>query len=327
MRNTAAWRALSFALLLASWFSQAAIAQVESYPGRPIRLVVPFPAGGLVDAVGRLMQPSVEKALGQPLIIDNRPAASGMIATQSVARADPDGYTLLLTSSTYTVAPATNAKMPYDSEHDLAPVLVVAQTPSLFVINPKVPAQTLAEFISLAKAQPNKLSYASPGAASQGHLVSLLLSRLAGIEMLHVPYRGGAPALMAIMGGEVQFGEFSAQLCIPQLEAGGLRALATGGRTRDGQLPDVPTLIESGFPDFQSTHWVGLMAPARTPQGIVDRLNAVFNRALQDPEAVAKLEVQGMSPVGGTPEEFGRMISTELRQWTEVARRANVDSQ
>jgi tripartite-type tricarboxylate transporter receptor subunit TctC len=323
----AAARALSLALLLVSWFSQAAIAQTESWPSRNIRLVVPFPAGGLVDAVGRLIQPSVEKALGQSLIIDNRPAASGTIATQGVARTDPDGYTLLLTSSTYTVAPATNSKIPYDIERDLAPVLVVAQTPSLFVINPGVPAKTVAEFISLAKSQPNKLSYSSPGADSQGHLVSLLFSRLAGIEMLHVPYRGGAPALMGIIGGEVQFGEFSIQICIPQLESGRLRALATGGRTRDKQLPDVPTLIESGFPDFKSAHWVGLLAPARTPQGVIDRLNAAFNRTLRDPEVVAKLAAQGMTAVGGTSEEFGKMISTELKQWTEVARRANVDSQ
>ena len=327
MRNMALARALGLALLLVSWFSQVAMAQTESYPSRNIRLVVPFPAGGLVDAVGRLIQPSVEKALGQPMIIDNRPAASGTTATQAVARADPDGYTLLLASSTHTVAPATNSKILYDIERDLAPILVVAQSPSLFVVNPKVPAKTLAEFISLAKSQPNQLSYATPGAASQGHLVSLLFSRFAGIEMLHVPYRGGAPALMGIIGGEVQFGEFSAQLCIPQLESGTLRALATGGRTRDKQLPDLPTLIESGFPDFQSTHWVGLLAPARTPQVIIDRLNAVVNSVLQDPGVVAKLETQGMSPVGGTPEEFGKTISAELKQWTEVARQANVDSE
>ncbi len=326
MRNMTVARPL-LALLLVSWFSPAAIAETAPYPSRTIRLVVPFPAGGLVDAVGRLIQPSVEKALGQPMIIDNRPAASGITATQAVVRADPDGYTLLLASSTHTVAPATNPKIPYDIDRDLAPILVVAQSPSLFVINPKVPAKTLAEFISLAKSQPNQLSYATPGAASQGHLVTLLFSRLAGIEMLHVPYRGGAPALMGIIGGEVQFGEFSTQLCIPQLESGTVRALATGGRTRDKQLPDVPTLIESGFPDFQSTHWVGLLAPARTPQVIIDRLNAVVNSALQDPAVIAKLETQGMRPVGGTPEEFGKTISAELKQWTEVARQANVDSE
>jgi tripartite-type tricarboxylate transporter receptor subunit TctC len=326
MRNMAVARALSLALLLVSWFSQAAIAQTEPYPSRNIRLVVPFPAGGLVDAVGRLIAPPVEKVLGQPLIIDNRPAASGTTATQGVARADPDGYTLLLASSTHTVAPATNSKVPYDIERDLAPILVVAQTPPLFVVNPEVPAKTLGEFISLAKSQPNKLSYSSPGAASQGHLMSLLLSQLAGIEMLHVPYRGGAPALMGVIGGEVQFSVLSAQICIPQLEAGKLRALATGGRTRDKQLPGVPTLIESGFPNFQATQWVGLLAPAHTPQGIIDQLNAVFNRVLQDPEVVARLETQVMRPVGGTSGEFGKMISTELKQWTEVARQANVDS-
>jgi tripartite-type tricarboxylate transporter receptor subunit TctC len=317
---------LSLALSSAMFCSKAAVAEPASYPNKNIRLIVPFPAGGLVDAVARLMQPAVETALGRPLIVDNRPAASGTLGTQAVARADADGYTLLLASSTHTVAPATSANIPYDIEHDFAPVVLVAQTPSLFVVNPKVPAKTLAEFIALAKSAPGKISYASPGTASQGHLVSLLFARRAGIEMLHVPYRGGAPALMGIIGGEVEFGVLSKQITIPQIGAGNLRALATGGRRRDESLPEVPTLIESGLAGFEATQWVGLLAPARTAPAIIERLNKAFNGALQDPAMVAKLATQGMTPAGGTPDDFARLISAELKQWTEVARQANVVS-
>ena len=305
---------------------KAAAAEPPSYPNKNIRLIVPFPAGGLVDAVARLMQPTIEKTLGRSLIVDNRPAASGTIGSQAVARADADGYTLLLASSTHTVAPATSTNIPYDIERDFAPIIVVAQTPSLFVVNPKVPATTLAEFIGLAKSAPNKISYASPGTASQGHLVSLLFGKRAGIEMLHVPYRGGAPALMGIIGGEVQFGVLSMQISMPQIDAGNLRALATGGRRRAESLPEVPTLIESGFIGFEATQWVGLLAPARTAPAIIEQLNKSFNSALQNPEVVAKLATQGMTPAGGTPDDFARLISAELKQWTEVARQANVVS-
>jgi tripartite-type tricarboxylate transporter receptor subunit TctC len=317
---------LSLALSSGMLCGKAAVAEPPSYPNKNIRLIVPFPAGGLVDAVARLMQPTIEKTLGRPLIVDNRPAASGTIGSQAVARADADGYTLLLASSTHTVAPATSTNIPYDIERDFAPIILVAQTPSLFVVNPKVPATTLAEFIGLAKSAPNKISYASHGTASQGHLVSLLFGKRAGIEMLHVPYRGGAPALMGIIGGEVQFGVLSMQISIPQIDAGNLRALATGGRRRAKSLPEVPTLIESGFVGFEATQWVGLLAPARTAPAIIEQLNITFNSALQNPEVVAKLATQGMTPAGGTPDDFAGLISAELKQWTEVARQADVVS-
>jgi tripartite-type tricarboxylate transporter receptor subunit TctC len=317
---------LSVALACGILCSKAAVAEPPYYPNKNIRIIVPFPAGGLVDAVARLTQPTIEKALGRPLIVDNRPAASGTLGSQAAARADADGYTLLLASSTHTVAPATSANIPYDIERDFAPIILVAQTPTLFVVNPKVPATTLADFIGLAKSAPNKISYASPGTASQGHLVSLLFGRRAGIEMLHVPYRGGAPALMGIIGGEVQFGVLSMQISIPQIQAGNLRVLATGGRSRANSLPEVPTLIESGFIGFEATQWVGLLAPAGTAPAIIEQLNMAFNSALQNPEVVAKLATQGMTPAGGTPHDFAGLISAELKQWTEVARQANVVS-
>ncbi len=317
---------LGVALACVVLCSNAAVAGSPSYPTKSIRIIVPFPAGGLVDAVARLVQPTIEKELGRPLIVDNRPAASGTLGSQAAARAEPDGYTLLLASSTHTVAPATSTNIPYDIERDFAPIVLVAQTPSLFVVNPKVPAATLAEFIALAKATPNKLSYASPGTASQGHLVSLLFSRRAGIDMLHVPYRGGAPAMTGVIGGEVQFGVLSMQISIPQIEAGNVRVLATGGRVRVASLPEVPTLIESGFAGFEATQWVGLLAPARTAPAIIERLNTAFNSTLQNPEVVAKLAIQGMTPAGGTPDDFARLISAELKQWTEVARQADVVS-
>jgi tripartite-type tricarboxylate transporter receptor subunit TctC len=296
------------------------------YPNRNIRLIVPFPAGGLVDSVARLIQPAIEKSLGRALIIDNRPAASGTLATHAVAKAEADGYTLLLASSSQTVAPATNSSLPYDIEHDFAPVALVAQTPSLFVVNSQVAAKTMAEFVSLVKAQPNSFSYGTTGAASQGHLVSLLFSKRAGIDMVHVPYRGGAPLLIGIIAGEVQFAVLSTQIAMPQIESGNLRVLATGGPAPNKDLPGVPTLNECGFPGFVATQWVGLLAPAGTPAPIVKRLNHEINRVLAAPDNVAKLAGQGMTPMGGSADEFAKLISAELKQWSELARQANVVS-
>lgn len=327
MRAKFAARMFGLALSIIIGCPQYASAQADAYPNKNIWLIVPYPGGGLVDAVARLLQPSLEKALGRAILIDNRPAASGTIATRAVSKADPDGYTLLLASSTHTVAPATDPKIPYNIERDFAPIALVAKVPSVLLTNAKVPAKTLAELISLAKAERNKLSYATPGAASHGHLLTLVLSRLAGIEMVHVPYRGGAPALMGIVGGDVQFGILSAQIAYPMIESGKLRALATGGRERDKQLPGVPTVMESGFPGFEGSQWVGLLAPAQTPASIVERLNAELNRIVRDPDMIAKFVAQGMLPAGGTPEEFSKLISLELKQWTEVARQAKVTAE
>jgi tripartite-type tricarboxylate transporter receptor subunit TctC len=302
-------------------------AGAETYPSRIIRIVVPFPAGGLVDGVARIIQPSLQQALGQTIVIENRPGASGIIGTDAVAKAAPDGYTLLMVASSHTVTPATNAKLPYDIERDLSPVGLVVKDPLLFVVNNSVPAKTLAEFVALAKAEPGKLTYATPGTDSQAHLVTELFSQRAGIKMLEVPYRGGAPAVLALIAGETQFSVLSAQVSVPQIRSGAIRAIASGGASRTAQFPDLPTVAESGFPGFEAIQWVGMLAPPNTPKEIIERVNIELNRVLKDPDVISKLAVQGMTANGSSPEEFQKLISAEVKEWTEVARTARGSSQ
>jgi tripartite-type tricarboxylate transporter receptor subunit TctC len=304
-----------------------ATANAQTYPNRVVRIVVPFPAGGLNDTVARLLQPHLEKVLGQTVIVDNRAGASGILGTDAVAKSPPDGHTLVMVASSHTVTPATNSKLPYNTENDLASVVMVGKSPLLFVVNAKVKAKTLPEFIALAKASPGKLNYATPGAASQSHLVTELLSARTGIKMQHIPYRGGAPAMTAVIAGDTEFAVISTLLSLPHIQAGTVRAIAVGSLTRDPQFPDLPTIAESGVPGFEAIQWVGLLAAAGTPQPIVDRLNAEVNRALRDPDLVAKLAQQGINPAGGTPADFQKVISSEVRQWTEVARAANIKAE
>jgi tripartite-type tricarboxylate transporter receptor subunit TctC len=319
---------LAIGLLAALVIALGAIAaDAQTYPNRAVRLIVPFPPGGLNDTTARLLQPHLEKALGQPVIIDNRAAASGIVGTDAVAKAMPDGHTLLMVASSHTVVPATNAKLPYDAARDFAPIAMVGKNPLLFVINAKVPAKTLPEFIALAKANPGKFNYATPGAASQSHLVTELLAQRAGVTMQHIPYRGGAPAITSTMAGETEFVVISPLASLPHIEAGTLRALAAGSLQRDPQFPELPTVAESGFPNFEAIQWVGLLTTAGTPAAIVARLNAEVSRAIRDPDTIAKLAAQGVSPAGGTPTEFQALIETEIRNWTEVARAANIKSE
>jgi tripartite-type tricarboxylate transporter receptor subunit TctC len=302
-------------------------AQTDTYPSRPVRLIVPFAAGGLNDVVARLVAPYLERALGQPFIIDNRPAASGIVGTDATAKATPDGYTLLMVASSFTVIPATHQKVPYDAQRDLAPIVMVAKNALLFLVNPKVPAKSLAEFVALAKADPGKFNYASPGAATQTHLVVELFSQRAGIKLQHIPYRGGAPAMTAMVAGDTQFTAISTLLSLPQIQSAALRAIASGSLTRDPQLPDLPTVAEQGFPGFEAIQWIGLLTTAGTPTEIIERLNAEVNRALRDPDLIAKFAQQGISPAGGTPADFQRTIAADLKNWTETARAANIKAE
>jgi tripartite-type tricarboxylate transporter receptor subunit TctC len=302
-------------------------AHAQTYPNRTIRIVVPFPAGGLNDVIARLLQPHLERALGQTVIVDNRPGASGIIGTEAVTKSAPDGHTLLMAASSLTVLPAVNARLTYDTERDLAPVIVAAKNPLLFLAHPKVEAKTLQEFVALAKASPGKLNYSTPGAASQAHLVLELFSRTAGIRLQHIPYRGGNPAILSTMAGETQLTVVSPLTSMPQVQAGALRPIAVGSLVRDPQLPDVPTVVEAGYPGFEALQWVGLFAPAGTAKEVIDRLNAEVTKALQDPELVAKLTAQGTSPGGGTPADLRKLIATEIRNWVEVAGAANIKAE
>jgi tripartite-type tricarboxylate transporter receptor subunit TctC len=302
-------------------------AAAQTWPTRPIRLTVPFAAGGANDIVARLIQPDLERALGQPVIIENKPAASGTVGTDQVAKAAPDGYSLLMAFTTHTVNPAVNAKLPYDTERDLAPIVLIGKSPLLFIVNPKVPAKTLAEFIALAKLSPGKFNYGTPGAASQAHLLVALWSKLAGIELQHIPYRGGAPAVLGTVTGEVQMTLMSPIASLAQINAGTLRPLATGSAERDPHFPDLPSVSESGFPGFEAVAWVGLFTTAGVPAEIVNRLNAEVNRIIRQPGIASKFDEQGMAPAGGTPAEFGAFISRELVRWKDAAKAANVNAE
>jgi tripartite-type tricarboxylate transporter receptor subunit TctC len=303
-------------LLVIACFPAAA----ETWPSRPVKLIVPFAPGGANDIVARLLQPSLEKSLGQPIIIENRTGASGVVGTDAVAKSPPDGYTLGVALATHSVNPAVNPKMPYDTEKDLSPIILIGKNPLMFVVNANVPANTIAEFAALAKANPEKYNYATPGAASQAHLIISMWSNLAAVHIQHVPYRGGAPAILATVAGDTQFSVMSSLVSAPHIQSGKLRALAAGSLKRDPHFPNVPTMAESGYPNIEAVTWVGLFAAAGTPRPIINRLNAEINRIIREPDIAARLDQQGITPVGGTPEEFGALITSEIRRWTAVAR-------
>ncbi|HZO46596.1 MAG TPA: tripartite tricarboxylate transporter substrate binding protein [Xanthobacteraceae bacterium] len=302
-------------------------ARAQTYPTQTVRMIVPFAAGGLNDTAARLLQPGLEKSLGQAVIVDNRPAASGIVGTDAVAKAAPDGHSLLVVASTHAVVPATNPKVPYNIERDLAAVVQVARTPLLFVVNAKVPAKTLPEFVALAKKEPGKYNYASPGAAGSNHLVTALFSRRAGIAMQHVPYRGGAPAIQSLVAGDTHFAVFALLVPMAQIKAGNLRVLAVGGLERDPEFPDVPTVAESGYPGFEATQWVGILTTGGTPKPVIDRLNAELNKTMRDTAIIERFEKMGVSLVGGGSDDFQKKIVSEYRNWVEIAREANITAE
>lgn len=289
------------------------------YPDHPIRLIVPTSPGGVNDIVARLIQPGLTEALKQPIVIENKPGANNMTGTNFVAKSPPDGYTLVVVPASHSVNPAVQAKMPFDTEKDLAPVILIGKTPMMFLTNPQVPAKSLRELAALAKASPNKLSFATPGLASQANLVIAQWRSMAGIQATDIPYRGGAPAMLATISGETQFTVMSSVLAAPQVQAGKLRPLAIGSLKRDPHFPDVPTFEEAGFPGLEAVTWVGIFAPAGTPPEIVARLNGVIDRIIHQPDITEKLDAQGIAVDGGPPEALGRLVADEIKRWTAVA--------
>lgn len=309
--------ALLGAALAAALFGGAALAQ--DYPVKNITVIVPFPPGGINDAAIRILQPELEKRLGKTIIVDNRAGAGGAIGTQAVVRSTPDGYTLLAVASSHAVAPAVNPNLQYDTVHDLAPIVMIARDPMLFVVNGKVKANNLREFVELAKAKPGAMNYSSPGFGSQTQFIVELFKSKAGVQIQHVPFRGGAPALQALIQGDVDFTVLSGQVTLPHIEAGTIRAIAVGGAERDARLPNVQSVVEAGFPDVEAIQWIGLLAPAKTPEPVVARLNAVVNEALKEKTVRDKLASQGMTALGGKPEALGKAIENEVPLWKNIA--------
>lgn len=297
----------------------------DRYPSKPIRLVVPFPAGGSTDIIGRLVAQKLSERLGQQVVVDNRGGAGGTIGTDNAAKSPADGYTLLLsTTSTLAVAPSAYSKLAYDPVRDFAPVALVAITPYLLVVNTDVKAKTLAEFVALAKSQPGKLNYASAGNGTTTHLAMEMLKDAAGIDVVHVPFKGNAPAELAVLGGEVQslFGSMPAIL--QQTKAGKLRPLAVGSSGRSPALPDVPTAAESGFPGFEATLWLGLSAPAGTPKAILDRLESEVRAIVAMPDFRDGLARNGADPLSSTSAEFAKVIGDDLVRYGKAVKAANI---
>jgi tripartite-type tricarboxylate transporter receptor subunit TctC len=296
-------------------------ALAQQYPTRPVRFVVPFPPGGSVDTLARTIGPRLTDALGQQIVVDNRPGGNGDIGMLVVAKAPADGYTLVLGYiANIAIAPSLYPKMPYDPVKDYAPVTQVATSPNVLTAHPSVQAKNLRELIALAKTKPGAVNFASTGVASVGHLTGELLNNLAGMKMTHVPYKGGGQAIIDLVGGHVQvmFSGFSAAM--PHIKSGKARALAVTGAARSPALPDVPTIAEQGFPGVEATAWYGVLAPAGTPKPIVTRLHGEIVKILKLPDVVQRLDPLGFEIVGSTPEQFGAYIRSETRKWEKVVK-------
>ena len=294
------------------------------YPERPIRLIVPFPAGGTVDLVARLVTARMAEDLKQPFVIENRSGAGGVIATDATAKAAPDGYTLLLTSPNHTINAALQGKLPYDTEKDLAPIALVAEVPELLVSHPAAPFSDFAGFLAYARANPGKLDYASAGNGTLPHVTMELLLRGFGLKAAHIPYRGAAPAMTDLLAGQVQLKLDTYATAASHVAAGKLRALAYAGHARLKLMPDVPTVAELGLPGYAGVLWIGLLAPAGTPQGVVDKLAAAVKRAVTAPELAARLQRDGIDPLGSGTAEFAALITREIAQWRELAKSARI---
>ena len=305
----------------------AAPLQAQKYPERPVRAVVPFPAAGGTDILARLFLQKIAERIGANFVIDNRAGAGGTIGTEIVAKAPPDGYTILVCSSSHTINPSVYKKLGYDPARDFAPVTMIASGPGLLVVHPSVPAKSVKELIALAKAKPGQLNYASAGNGTPPHLAAELFKSMAGIDLVHVPYKGNVPAFVDLISGAVSLSFPTITSGLPQVRAGKLRALGVTSKARSSVVPDVPTIAEAGLPGYESSTWYGMLAPAGTPKGIVMKLHQEMVEALKTPDMREKLAAQGLEPVGNTPAEFASIISAELVKWGKVVAAAGVKAE
>jgi tripartite-type tricarboxylate transporter receptor subunit TctC len=314
--------ALAFFAAVLGFAAAPAIAQ---YPVKPVRLMVPFVAGGNTDIIARVVTPEMSKALGQQIVIENRGGAGSTIGTEVVAKSPADGYTLLMVSAAHVINPAMIKKLPYDSIKDFAPISVVADVPTAFAVNPHLPVKNVKEFVALAKAKPGQLNYSTAGRGTVGHLAAELLSSIAGIKMVHVAYKGTGQSITDLIAGHVQLQFSSMPAVINQARAGKLRLLAQTGEKRSAAAQDVPTMVESGVKGFVVSSGFGLLAPAGTPRPVIDRVHGALVKALSDPAVRNNLSGQGADPVGNTPEQYDAFNKAEIAKWIKVARGAGID--
>jgi tripartite-type tricarboxylate transporter receptor subunit TctC len=311
---------IGLALLLLAGAMPANDLSAQAYPSRPVRWIVPFNAGGPGDGVLRIIAPKLSEALGQQVVVDNRGGANGIVGTEIVKHAAPDGYTLLLVSAAFSINATLYPKLPYDSLNDFAPVATICFGPGLLVVHPSLPVKTLTELIALAKAKPGSLSYASSGTGAPSHLAVELIKTMAGIDMVHVPYRSMAPGITELLGGHVQLSIPTISAAVPHVKAGKLRALGVTSAQRSTALPEVPTIAEAGLPGFEASNWYALLAPAGTPAEIVVKLNSELNRILKMVDVRDRLAFLGLDARGMTTDEFGTFMKTEIAKWAKVIR-------
>jgi tripartite-type tricarboxylate transporter receptor subunit TctC len=311
--------------ILFAGFAAASLHAQQNFPSRPVTLTVGFAPGGGTDTAARIIAKKLTDNTGQAVVVENRAGAGGNIAAQHIATAPPDGYTIHLTSvGPMSVAPAMVKDLPYDVKKDIAPITMGVVFPNVIVVHPGVPARTLAEFVALARSKPGQLDYASSGIGGAGHLTGELFKQRAGIELTHIPYKGGGPAMTDLLGQRVAMYPAVPSTALPHIEAGKLLALATTGARRTALMPGVPTVAEQGYPGFEATNWYAFVAPGKTPKEILDFWNRELVRVLSDPAVKAELAKHGLEPQPGTREELARYIDTETEKWGKVVRQANI---
>ena len=323
------FRTLSLRRCLASvcllLFSSGALAGGD-YPQKPVTLVVPFVAGGMTDVLARQLAATMQKATGQPVLVENRPGAGGIIGAEKVARAQPDGYTLLVTTTAHVVNPAITRRLPYDTERDFAPIALLASTPSVLVVNPSVPARNLQELLAFAR-RSGSVSYGSAGIGGTTHLSGALLASRTGAPLLHVPYKGTAAAVNDLLGGQIQASFVDALTALKYIQAGKLTPVAVTTKTRAAVLPDVPTVAEQGVPGYETEIWIGFYGPARLPPAIQARLNELARSAMNEPSFREMLGQQGTTPGRIPVADFQRFVSQEIRKWGDIVKRSGVEPQ
>ena len=309
-----------------AWAAAAAV-QAQPYPVKPVRMVVPFAPGGGTDVIARYLAAGVSESLNRQVFVENRGGANGIIGTEVVARAPADGYTLLFVSSPHSVNPSLYAKLPYDTLRDFAPVSMVATSPYLLVVHPSLPVRSVKDLIALAKARPDEISYGSGGSGSSAHLAAELFNQMAGVRLREIPYKGAGPALLAVLSGESAAVFGNALTVKPHIQSGRLRVLGIASATRSVSAPEIPTIAEAGVPGFRADAVLGLLAPARTPRAIVETLNAEVHKTMRLPGAVDAMRGMGVDIALSTPEEFGRLIESEMQRWGRVIRALNLKVQ
>jgi tripartite-type tricarboxylate transporter receptor subunit TctC len=318
MKDMIHFSVIAFALVA------SACAHAQSYPSRPIRYIVAQAAGGSSDTLARLIAQRAGDGLGQQLVVDNRPGATGIIGAEVVARANPDGYTLLQVATSHATNPAMQAKLPYDTLRDFAPISLLSQQPNIWLVHPSVPVRNVKELIAYVKARPGQVNFASSGTGGSQHLAGELLNSMTGIDMTHVPYKGSPPALIDVLAGRVPLMSSTMPPALPHAKTGKVRVIAVTSAKRSPALPDVPTVAESGVPGYEAIAWQGLVAPAGTPKPIIGRINAEFVKAVKAPDISAKLNEQGYETVASTPEWFAQYTKAEIAKWSKVIKAAGI---